>query len=77
MVDTDNGDGSSRSHLSFHDLKRRGLLEQQRGNPPVTPPCGPLDKVPSEPLMKETEEYSGRESCEPRCYRIRRVSQAQ
>eukprot|EP00944_MAST-04C_sp_MAST-4C-sp1_P014180 g14180.t1 len=59
MVDTDNGDGSSAiSSVSSRSQGSGSLLEQQRGNLPVTPPRGPLDRVPSEPLMKETEEYA-------------------
>ena len=59
MVDTDNGDGSSAiSSVPSRSQGSGGLLEQQRRNLPVTPPRGPLDRVPSEPLMKETEEYA-------------------
>ena len=59
MVDTDNGDGSSAiSSVSSRSQGSGGLLEQQRGNLPATPPRGPLNRLPSEPLMKETEEYA-------------------
>ena len=59
MVDTDNGDGSSAiSSVSSRSQGSGGLLEQQRRNLPVTPPRGPLNRLPSEQLMKETEEYA-------------------
>jgi len=59
MVDIDNGDGSSAiSSVSSRSQGSGGLLEQQRRNLPVTPPRGPLNRPPSEQLMKETEEYA-------------------
>ena len=58
-VDTDNGDGSSAiSSVSSRSQGSGGLLEQQRRILPVTPPRGPLNRPPSEQLMKETEEYA-------------------
>ena len=59
MVDTDNGDGSSAiSSVSSRSQGSGGPFEQQRRNLPVTPPRGPLNRLPSEQLMKETEEYA-------------------
>jgi len=59
MVDTDNGDGSSAiSSVSSRSQGSGGLLEQQRRNLSDTPPRGPLDRLPPEQLMKETEEYA-------------------
>ena len=58
MVDTDNGDGSPAiSSVFSRSQGSGGLSEHQRRNLLATPPRGPLNRLPSEQIAKETEEY--------------------
>ena len=58
MVDTDNGDGPPAiSPVLSRSQGSGGLSAYQQRNLLATPPCGPLNRLPSEQKAKETEEY--------------------
>ena len=57
-VDTHAGEGSAAISPTFpRSQGSRGLFDLQRRNLQVTPPRGPINRLPSEQTEKETEEY--------------------